>query len=234
MKKCYFTSCLFLSFFVLSNLTVFAQIGSISGKVLDETDQSLPGASISVKGTKKSTSTDAKGNFKLTGISAGNVSVTISFIGYESQEKIINANESALILNFKLKPTSSSLAEVVVIGYGTQQKKDLTGSISTVSSKDFQKGSIVSPDQLIMGKVAGVSITSNGGQPGGSSTVRIRGGASLSAGNDPLIVIDGVPITNPVNGMNRGLAGVSNPLSLINPNDIETFTVFGNQMLRIS
>jgi len=114
----------------------------------------------------------------------------------------------------------------VVIGYGTQQKKDLTGSISTVNSKDFQKGTITSPDQLIVGKIAGVQVTTNGGQPGGGSTIRIRGGASLNASNDPLIVVDGVPLSSfKDKDGNNTLPGVGNPLSLINPNDIETFTV---------
>ena len=101
----------------------------------------------------------------------------------------------ALVIN------NTSLGEVVVIGYGTSRKKDLTGSITTVSSKDFQKGNITTPEQLIAGKVAGVSIISNGGQPGQGSTIRIRGGSSLNASNDPLIVIDGVPLDN------SGIAG---------------------------
>jgi iron complex outermembrane receptor protein len=107
----------------------------------------------------------------------------------------------------------------VVIGYGTQKKSDLTGSISTVSAKDFQKGQISSPEQLIMGKVPGVQITTSGGQPGAGSTIRIRTGASLNASNDPLIVVDGIPLAG------GSVSGVANPLSLINPNDIETFTI---------
>ncbi|MBU1820397.1 MAG: SusC/RagA family TonB-linked outer membrane protein, partial [Bacteroidetes bacterium] len=108
---------------------------------------------------------------------------------------------------------------VVVIGYGSQRKKDLTGSISSISSADFVKGQITSPEQLVAGKLAGVQITSNGGAPGSGSTIRIRGGSSLNANNDPLIVLDGVPLDN------SGISGASNPLSMINPNDIETFTV---------
>jgi iron complex outermembrane receptor protein len=107
----------------------------------------------------------------------------------------------------------------VVTGYGTAKRKDLTGSIATITSKDFNKGSITTPEQLIAGKVAGVQITSNGGAPGSGSTIRIRGGASLNASNDPLIVIDGVPIDN------NGISGVANPLALINPNDIESFNI---------
>jgi len=114
---------------------------------------------------------------------------------------------------------NQQLNEVVVVGYGTTRKKDLTGSVATVSAKDFQKGNITTPEQMISGKVPGVSITSNGGQPGSGSTIRIRGGSSLNASNDPLIVIDGVPLDQ------SGINGASNPLSFINPNDIETFTV---------
>src|SRR5437763_3343115 len=122
-------------------------------------------------------------------------------------------------MNVSLLGTASSLNEVVVIGYGTRLKKDLTGSVSAITAKDFNKGSITTPEQLIAGKVAGVQVTSNGGAPGSGSTIRIRGGASLNASNDPLIVIDGVPVDF------GGISGAANALSLINPNDIESFAV---------
>src|SRR4029079_11223714 len=122
-------------------------------------------------------------------------------------------------VNVSLQPNASDLNTVVVIGYGTVRKKDLTGSVVSVTAKDFQKGAIVSPDQLIAGKVAGVSITPNDGAPGSGSTIRIRGGSSLNASNDPLIVIDGMPLSN------SGGGGVANPLALLNPNDIASFTV---------
>ena len=125
-----------------------------------------------------------------------------------------------------LTPTNSNLNDIVVIGYGTAKKKDLTGSISTVNEKDFQKGVIISPDQLIVGKVAGVSVVSNGGQPGSGSTIRIRGGSSLNASNDPLFVIDGIPIDNEIPpGQTSAVAGAGNPLSFVNPNDIESITI---------
>jgi iron complex outermembrane receptor protein len=120
--------------------------------------------------------------------------------------------------NIVLQSSAANLNEVVVIGYGTARRRDLTGAVSTVTSKDFVKGPITSPEQLIAGKVAGVQISTNGGAPGAGSRILIRGGASLNAGTDPLIVIDGVPVEG-------GVAGSSNPLNLINPNDIETFTV---------
>jgi TonB-linked SusC/RagA family outer membrane protein len=197
---------------------VKAQTGSISGKVLDETGQPLPGASLIIKGTTKSTSTDVNGNFKLTGLSNGSVTLSASFIGYQTLDKAVSVAANTTV-SFQLVPDAQKLNEVVVIGYGTAEKKNLTGSITTVSSKDFQKGTITTPEQLIQGKVAGVNIISGGGAPGGGSTIRIRGGASLNASNDPLIVVDGVPFSG------NAVGNAPSPLSLINPNDIETFTV---------
>lgn len=203
---------------VFSALMVKAQTGSVSGKVLDETGLPLPGASVIVKGTTRSTSTDGNGNFKLTGLSNGSVILSASFIGYQTLDKAVSISANATV-DFKLVPDAQKLNEVVVIGYGTAEKKNLTGSITTVSAKDFQKGAITTPEQLIQGKVAGVNIISNSGQPGVGSQIRIRGGASLNASNDPLIVIDGVPFSG------NTIDNAPSPLSLINPNDIETFTV---------
>ncbi len=118
-----------------------------------------------------------------------------------------------------MSEATGNLNEVVVVGYGTQRKRDLTGAVATISSKDFVKGALQTPEQLIAGKVAGVQVTSVSGAPGAGSQIRIRGGASLNASNDPLIVIDNVPVDN------SGIAGSVNPLNMINPNDIETFTI---------
>ncbi|RBQ03599.1 SusC/RagA family TonB-linked outer membrane protein [Pedobacter miscanthi] len=203
---------------VFSALMVKAQTGSVSGKVLDETGLPLPGASVIVKGTTRSTSTDGNGNFKLAGLADGSVTLSASFIGYQTLDKSVSVSANATV-NFQLVPDAQKLNEVVVIGYGTAEKKNLTGSITTVNSKDFQKGTITTPEQLIQGKVAGVNIVSGGGAPGGGSTIRIRGGASLNASNDPLIVVDGVPFSG------NSIGNAPSPLSLINPNDIETFTV---------
>ncbi|MFW0716368.1 SusC/RagA family TonB-linked outer membrane protein [Pedobacter sp. N23S346] len=203
---------------VFSALIVKAQSGSISGRVLDETGLPLPGASVVVKGTSRSTSTDGEGNFKLAGLSNGSVTLSASFIGYQTLDKAISITGNTT-LNFQLVPDAQKLNEVVVIGYGTAEKKNLTGSITTVSAKDFQKGAITTPEQLIQGKVAGVNVISNSGQPGVGSTIRIRGGASLNASNDPLVVIDGIPFSG------NTIDNAPSPLSLINPNDIETFTV---------
>lgn len=196
-------------------LSTFAQEGLVSGTVKDANDgTTLPGASVVVKGTTKGTVTDVDGAFSLS--IAPNSLLVISFIGYESQELMAQPNTT---VNVSLKLESTVLSELVVIGYGVVKKKDATGSISAVNSESFNRGLISSPSGLLSGKVAGVQVSSNGGAPGTSSTVKIRGGSSLSASNTPLYVIDGVPISNDVPG------GTLDPLNNINPNDIETFTV---------
>jgi TonB-linked SusC/RagA family outer membrane protein len=218
MKVFYVIKSCLLLLIAFTALTVQAQTGSIAGKVYDETGQPLPGASVQIKSLNKSTSTDPNGNFKITGLANGAVTITVSYVGYTpfDQAVTISGNTTS---NVHLKPDAQKLNEVVVIGYGSTEKKNLTGSISTVSSKDFQKGTITSPEQLIQGKVAGVTITSNGGAPGSGSMIRIRGAASLNASNDPLIVIDGVPLSG------NSIGNAANPLALVNPNDIETFTI---------
>ncbi|WP_183576049.1 SusC/RagA family TonB-linked outer membrane protein [Mucilaginibacter sp. X5P1] len=218
MKKTYLIKYVFLLFFVLSTATVFAQTSIITGKVVDETNQPLPGAAVTLKGTQKSTGTDANGNFRLLAVPNGTVTLEVTFIGYQTIDKVVNVSGNVTV-DFDLVPSARSLNEVVVIGYGTEKKKDLTGSIATVTAKDFNQGAITTPEQLIQGKVAGVSITSNSGAPGAGSTITIRGGASLNGGNDPLIVLDGMPLSS------DALNGAANPLDLINPNDIASFSI---------
>jgi iron complex outermembrane receptor protein len=192
---------------LLSIATAQAQNQTISGKILDSKDGSpIEGATVIPKGSTKGTTTGVDGVFKLT-IRQNITTLIISSIGYTSQEVPITGS-----MEVRLVQTNNSLGEVVVIGYGTVRKKDLTGSVSTVTSKDFQTGSITTTDQLIAGKVAGVSVTSNGGQPGSGSVIRIHGGASLNNSNDPLIIVDNVPLSS-VNFQN------------INPQDIESVTV---------
>lgn len=209
-----------LLFFILCALATTAQ-NTVSGKVTDlKGGFGLQGVTVTVKGTKTATQTNSEGNFTIKAPSDATLEFTSA--GYSSKDVAV-AGQS--FLNVTLSVSVEKLTDVVIIGYGTAKKKDLTGSISTISTKDFQKGLVTTPEQLIAGKVSGVSITSNGGAPGSGSVIRIRGGASLSASNDPLIVIDGVPLANGVNGSSQSLAGAANALSLINPNDIETFTV---------
>jgi len=218
MKKTYLIKYVFLLFFVLSAATVFAQTSIVTGKVVDETNQPLPGAAVTLKGTQKSTGTDANGNFRLLAVPNGTVTLEVTFIGYQTLEKVVNVSGNVTV-DLSLVPSARSLNEVVVIGYGTEKKKDLTGSIATVTAKDFNQGAITTPEQLIQGKVSGVSITSNSGAPGAGSTITIRGGASISGGNDPLIVLDGMPLSP------DAINGAANPLDLINPNDIASFTI---------
>jgi iron complex outermembrane receptor protein len=200
---------------LLLGTIALAQTKVISGKVTDAKDGTpLGGVSVIPRGNLPGTTTDAAGSFRLTVPDSVKV-LLFSFVGFTAQEVPVNAAN----LKVSLTGINTSLNEVIVIGYGSTRKKDLTGSVATVTAKDFQKGSIASPEQLIAGKVPGVSIISNGGQPGVGSTIRIRGGASLSASNDPLIVIDGVPLDN------DPIAGAGSPLSFINPNDIESFTI---------
>jgi len=207
-----------LSFLSLS-LFSFAQSGGVQGKVVDDKNQILPGASVLVDGTTIGAQADQNGNYSITGLKPGSYSITAKFLGYISSKRNITIGNGMVVLNFALDGQNTSLNEIVVIGYGTATKKDLTGSITTVNAKDFNQGSITTPEQLIQGKVAGVSIISNGGAPGSGSQILIRGGASVNGSNDPLYVIDGVPLGE------GGIAGVASPLSLINPNDIETFTI---------
>ncbi|MDB5123331.1 MAG: SusC/RagA family TonB-linked outer membrane protein [Mucilaginibacter sp.] len=219
MRRNYSRKYVLLFAFLMTSVIAFAQTGSIKGKVVDETNTSLPGASVSIDGTTIGSTTDVNGNYTITGLKPGSYSITARFVGYVVLKKTVTVDNSVVTVDFGLKPQSTNLNEVVVIGYGTQSKRDVTGAITTVTAKDFQTGTVTSPDQLIQGKVAGVSITSNGGQPGSGSVIRIRGGASLNASNDPLIVIDGVPLSN------NGIAGAANALSLINADDIESETV---------
>jgi len=220
MKILYTRSMLLLLLLCCAGMSpVFAQSGSVSGLVSDEINKPLPGAVIRVEGTKQVIQSDHQGRYSLTGLKAGPITLSASFVGYNQVKMSVNIDTKQQVLNFQLLPVDQKLNEVVIIGYGTQKKQDLTGSITTVSSKDFQKGVITSPEQLIQGKVAGVSVVSNGGQPGAGSMIRIRGGASLNASNDPLIVIDGIPLSGNV------INNAPNQLALINPVDIESFTV---------
>lgn len=200
---------------VFTGFTAMAQRGTVSGTVTDASDGSpLPGVTVLVKGTTIGTATDVNGKYSLE-IEPG-TTLVFSFVGYTSKEVTANPNTT---VDVSLEMTAEFLEEFVVIGYGVQKKADATGSVAAVDSKDFNRGAITAPTELIAGKVAGVQITSGGGAPGEGATIRIRGGSSLSASNDPLIVVDGVPLDN------EGVAGMRNPLNTINPNDIETFTV---------
>jgi iron complex outermembrane receptor protein len=197
------------------SLTVVGQEITVSGTVFDAVDgSSLPGVTVLVQNTTSGTTTDIDGNFTID-VSVGSV-LEFSYVGYQKQLITVQSTASIIV---NLEPAVTRLNEVVVIGYGQVKKGDATGSISTVSSKNFNRGVISSPQDLLVGKSAGVVITSSGGAPGSGSTIRIRGGSSLNASNDPLIIVDGIPIDN------HDVSGSSNFLSFVNPNDIESFTV---------
>lgn len=194
---------------------MFAQ-QTITGTVTEsEGNGGLPGVGIIIKGSTLGTTTDFDGNYTINNVKIGDVLV-FSYMGFNTQEITV---ATVTTINVNLKEDSQALDEVVIIGYGTTTVKDATGSIVSIKSKDLNKGAIVSADQMLTGKIAGLTVTSNGGAPGAGSTIRIRGGSSLTASNDPLIVIDGVPVDS------KGIDGISNPLSTINPNDIDSYTI---------
>lgn len=200
---------------------------TISGTVRDaQTADPLPGAAILVRGTDIGTAADANGNYTLTMPDDATVLV-ISYIGYETT--LVNINNRSVI-DIVMQPSSTSLNEVVVVGYGTQRRSDLTGAVGSVASEDFNAGVIVSPEQLIQGKLAGVSVTGNNGEPGAAQTIVIRGPNSLRVGNTPLFVVDGVPLDDDNISPARASVGFGsseplNPLNFINPADIQSVDV---------
>jgi iron complex outermembrane receptor protein len=204
--------CLVLGGLLLSSMLIGQK--TISGIIKTAKGEPIIGATVLIKGTSTGTITDLDGKYFLD-VANNSAVLVFSHIGFQSQEIPVN---DQTVIDVSLEE-GTTLTEVVVVGYGTQRKKDLTGSVTSLTNENFQKGNIASVEQLANGKLAGVQITTNGGAPGSGSRIRIRGGASLNASNDPLIVIDGMPLDN------SGVSGAANPLSFINPNDIETFTV---------
>lgn len=203
--------------FVILLLSASAALAQtvVTGRVTDsKKNTGVAGVTVTVKGTSTSTQTGADGTFRLS-VPAGAKTLSFSSIGYLAQDVAIGGT----VVNASLVESAQQLTDVVVVAYGTRKKTDLTGAVTQISAKDFQKGNNNSAEQLLQGKVAGVQITSGGGNAGGGSRIRIRGGASLNASNDPLIVIDGVPVES------NGIAGNGNLLNMINPNDIESMSV---------
>lgn len=204
---------LLLIFAGISTVT-FAQVVNVTGTVVDATDGSpLPGVTVLHKGTTNGTTTNMDGNYSLS-VDKGQILV-FSFVGYSSQEILVSSTQ----INVQLVEQAELLSEFVVIGYGVQKKEDATGSVTAIGAEDFNKGNITSVQDLLVGKGAGVVVTTSGGAPGSGSSIRIRGGSSLNASNDPLIIIDGIPLDN------NSVSGSSNFLSFINPNDIESFNI---------
>jgi iron complex outermembrane receptor protein len=208
----------FLMFFGMSVVAI-AQTG-IRGTITDASGVPLFNASVLVEGQGKGAVSNEKGFYEITGLKAGTYNVIYKFMGLNPQSDQVTVVANQMTTNdFQFASRTQDVGDVVVIGYGTQRTKDLTGSATIINEKNFVQGSLASPEQLVMGKVAGLKVTSNDGAPGSGSTLRLRGGTSINASNDPLIVVDGVPLDN------GGIAGAANPLSLINPNDIASFVV---------
>jgi len=205
---------LLIGFLTILTHAVLSQV-TITGIVTDSGDGTpLPGVNILIKGTTSGAASDIDGNYSITVES--DATLVFSYVGYLSQE-VSPGNQTTI--NVSLEPDILALDEVIAIGYGTARKADATGSVIAINSEDFNTAGATSGHQLISGKIAGVQITQTGGAPGSGATIRIRGGSSLSASNDPLFVIDGVPMDN------RCVSGMRNSFNAINPNDIETITV---------
>ncbi|MCX2839651.1 SusC/RagA family TonB-linked outer membrane protein [Salinimicrobium sp. MT39] len=200
---------------LLMPMSFFAQ-STVSGIITErDTGMPIPGANIVIRGTTTGTTTNFDGEYTLDGVNLDDV-IVISYIGFTPQQIPFTGQET---INVQLAPDTAILEEVVLIGYGSTRRQDATGAVQQISTEDFNQGAIVSPEQLIQGKSAGVQITSGSGAPGGGTEIRIRGGSSLSANNSPLIVVDGVPLDQ------RGVQGVRNQLNAINPNEIQDFVV---------
>lgn len=196
---------------IFLSVGAFAQI-TVKGHVNDDTGEPVIGATVRVEGAQGGAVTDFDGNFTIKAQQGATLNIT--YVGYQPAQ--VKAAPSVLVV---LKSDAQVLENVVVIGYGRAKKEDLTGSVTAMKPDDMNKGLQTSPQDMIQGKIAGVNVQTGGGEPGGSATIRIRGGSSLNASNDPLIVIDGLAVDN------YGMQGMSNPLNLVNPNDIESFTV---------
>lgn len=200
---------------LIVSLSAFAQV-TVNGLVLDSGHEPIIGASVFVKGTQTGTATDIDGRFSIK-VPSPTSTLVISYLGCLPAE--VKANDPALATGIVLRENSEVLEEVLVIGYGSVKKSDATGSVTAIKPDESNMGSKVTVQDALVGKIAGVNVVSSSGAPGSGSTVRIRSGASLSASNDPLFVIDGVPVDNST------IEGGTNILAGINPNDIETFTV---------
>lgn len=214
-----------LAMMFLANQIAWAQGRTVTGTVSDATGSTLPGVSVQVKGTQRGTTTDVSGKYTLANV-PDNGTLIFSFIGYTTQE-IAVGNQATI--DVKLADDTKALQEVVVVGYGTQKVKDATGSVASLGPKDFNKGVIASPEQLLQGRVSGVQITPASGEPGAGINVSIRGAVSLRAGNNPLFVVDGVPLDGGDAGTSTDFGGgtspARNPLSFLNPSDIENISV---------
>ena len=192
----------------------FQSINRVSGKITQPDGSPLAGATIAVKGSQQSATTDKNGNYTIS-LPDANATLIITFIGFSTREVQVSGQTQ---INITLQSTSTELANVVVMGYGTQTKRDVTGAVKSLKTEDFNRGVVTSPEQLIQGKAAGVNVTSSSGEPGSPIAISIRGPGGIRTGNTPLFVVDGLPLDNSTTG--GGTAGAGDPLSFINAADI--------------
>ncbi len=222
MKSMILKKLIFLLVF-LSGSMMFSQI-TVSG-VISDAGGPIPGVNVLIRGTANGAVSDFDGNYTIDNV-AEDAILVFSYVGFKSQEIPVGGQT---IINVTMQEDAAELEQVVVVGYGTVRKKDLTGSVATVKPEDFNQGVQTSPDQLIQGRVAGVNITQSSGEPGAGSSIRIRGASSIRAGNSPLVVVDGVPLTDsdvsPGSDTGIGSSSARNPLNFINPNDIASIDV---------
>ncbi|AVR46711.1 SusC/RagA family TonB-linked outer membrane protein [Christiangramia fulva] len=222
MRKIIFRSLLYALIFLGFSM---AKAQTVSGTVTDESGP-LPGATVAVKGTSNGTTTDFDGNYTLNNVPSDAVLV-VSFIGYETQEVNVNGRS---VVNVNLAVDASELEEVVLIGYGQTTVRDATGAVASVTAEEFNKGNISSPEELIQGKTAGVQITQASGEPGAGVALRVRGTTSVRSNNNPLFVVDGVPLAGDdtaagTGDLGFGSSSARNPLNFINPSDIESISI---------
>lgn len=224
MKNKLLTNLLLLPVVLLLGSSAFAQI-AVSGTVSDANGP-VPGVNVVVDGTSIGAQTDFDGNYSVGNV-ANDATLVFSYIGYATQEAAVNGQST---INVTLQEDAQALAEVIVIGYGTTTVQDATGSVTAVTSEDFNQGVITSPEQLIQGKTAGVQISQSSGEPGAGIDIRIRGASSVRSNNNPLFVVDGVPLSGGSTSAETANTGIGsgaakNPLSFINPNDIESISI---------
>jgi iron complex outermembrane receptor protein len=210
---------LFSAIFLIFSLFSFAQNATIKGIVTDSEGNPIFNATVVLEGKGLGSKSSETGAYQIDNVQPGSYVLTFKYFGLETLSENISISANQILEKNVTLTKSKELEEVVIIGYGTTRTKDLTGSAVVINEKNFTQGSMSTPEQLIMGKVSGLKINTNDGAPGSGSTLRLRGGTSINASNDPLIVVDGVPLDN------GGIAGAANPLSLINPNDIASFVV---------
>ena len=209
--------------FLLFTISSFAQV-QVTGTVTDQSGRGVQGVTVSIKGTNTATQTDANGYFRLS--APANATLVFSSVGYASTQVDVGGRSS---VNVSLTPTNDRLSEVVVIGYGTRRVKDATGSVAALTPKDFNKGVIATPEELMQGRTPGVIVTPPSGEPGAAASINIRGSASIRGNQEPLYVVDGVPMSP--GGTSGTLSGVEssstpkNPLMFLNPNDIESISI---------